>query len=58
MKKIKKTNPRLVALIDDLKAATRNDGSAIWRDVAKRLEKQAELRRCKRQQDKQAHLPR
>jgi len=39
MKKIKKTNPRLVALIDDLKAATRNDGSAIWRDVAKRLEK-------------------
>ncbi|AET64347.1 50S ribosomal protein L18e [Methanothrix harundinacea] len=39
MKKVKKTNPGLVTLIDDLKAATRNDGSAIWRDVAKRLEK-------------------
>ena len=39
MKKVKKTNPRLVVLIDDLKAATRKDGAAIWRDVAIRLEK-------------------
>jgi len=39
MKMVKKTNPRLVALIDDLKAATRENGTAIWRDVACRLEK-------------------
>jgi large subunit ribosomal protein L18e len=39
MKMIKKTNPRLVALIDHLKAATRESGTPIWRDVATRLEK-------------------
>jgi large subunit ribosomal protein L18e len=39
MKMVKKTNPRLIALIDDLKAATRGEGGAIWRDVAMRLEK-------------------
>lgn len=39
MKNIEKTNPRLVSLIDNLKAASRNNGVAIWRDIAKRLEK-------------------
>lgn len=39
MKKIKKTNPRVVRLIDDLKAASRDGGTRIWRDVARRLEK-------------------
>lgn len=39
MKKIKKTNPRLINLISDLKAASRESGVAIWRDLARRLEK-------------------
>ena len=39
MKGTEKTNPRLVRLIGDLKAASRNNGVAFWRDVAKRLEK-------------------
>lgn len=39
MKIIKKTNPRLVRLISDLKAASRESKAAIWRDVAERLEK-------------------
>ena len=34
-----KTNPQLVALIFDLKAKTRETESAIWRDIALRLEK-------------------
>jgi large subunit ribosomal protein L18e len=34
-----KTNPRLNRLIADLKAASRQSGAGIWRDVAKRLEK-------------------
>ncbi len=34
-----KTNPQLIATISDLKAMTRENGSAIWRDVALRLEK-------------------
>ena len=34
-----KTDPALVALISDLKAKERENGSAIWRDIAKRLEK-------------------
>jgi Ribosomal protein L18E len=34
-----KTNPHLVALIFDLKAKTRENGAAIWRDIALRLEK-------------------
>ena len=34
-----KTNPQLVALINDLKAKTREDPkAAIWRDIALRLE--------------------
>jgi large subunit ribosomal protein L18e len=39
MKDLKKTNPRLVSLIGDLKAASRENNVSIWRDVAKRLEK-------------------
>jgi large subunit ribosomal protein L18e len=39
MNMVKKTNPRLVTLIDDLKTATRENGAAIWRDVACRLDK-------------------
>ena len=39
MKKNFKTDPNLIALIDDLKAKERETGAAIWRDVAKRLEK-------------------
>ena len=34
-----KTDPALNALIDDLKAKERETGAAIWRDIAKRLEK-------------------
>lgn len=32
-------DPNLIALIDDLKAKERETGAAIWRDIAKRLEK-------------------
>ena len=39
MKKNFKTDPVLIALIDDLKATTRGNGAAIWRDIAKKLEK-------------------
>lgn len=39
MKNLKKTNPRVIRLIGDLKAASREANVAIWRDVAKRLEK-------------------
>ncbi|MEE2812312.1 MAG: 50S ribosomal protein L18e [Candidatus Thermoplasmatota archaeon] len=38
-KQNKKTNPGLVTLIGDLKAQTRSNGAALWRDVAQRLEK-------------------
>jgi len=34
-----KTNPRLVRLISDLKAASRDSGAPLWRDIARRLEK-------------------
>ncbi|WP_435194089.1 50S ribosomal protein L18e [Natronomonas sp. EA1] len=34
-----KTNPRLTSLIADLKQTARNDGGAVWGDVAERLEK-------------------
>ncbi|MBK7387073.1 MAG: 50S ribosomal protein L18e [Methanothrix sp.] len=37
--KFEKTNPRIVRLIGDLKAATRETGAPLWRDIAKRLEK-------------------
>lgn len=35
----RKTDLSLVALINDLKAAERDTGAAIWRDIAERLEK-------------------
>ena len=35
----KKTNPRIVRLINDLKAASRDNCVPLWRDVANRLEK-------------------
>ena len=38
-KQNKKTNPNLVDLIDQLKEKSRETGSALWRDVALRLEK-------------------
>jgi large subunit ribosomal protein L18e len=34
-----KTNPRIVRLISELKAASRETGAPLWRDMAKRLEK-------------------
>jgi large subunit ribosomal protein L18e len=34
-----KTDPTLIALIDQLKAKERENGAAVWRDIAKRLEK-------------------
>lgn len=39
MKNIDKANPRLVRLISDLKAASRDHNVGIWRDIAQRLEK-------------------
>ena len=34
-----KTDPALISLISDLKAKERENGAAVWRDIAKRLEK-------------------
>ncbi len=39
MKKSAKTNPNTIRLIDELKAASRENGAPLWRDIAKRLEK-------------------
>jgi large subunit ribosomal protein L18e len=39
MKSIKKTNPRILQLIDDLKAKSREQNVGIWRDIALRLDK-------------------
>jgi len=39
MKASFKTDPSLIALIFDLKATSRDNESAIWRDIALRLEK-------------------
>lgn len=39
MKASFKTDPSLIALIFDLKATSRDNESAIWRDIAVRLEK-------------------
>ena len=39
MKQIRKTDPNLVALISDLKRESREKDTAIWRDIALRLEK-------------------
>jgi large subunit ribosomal protein L18e len=38
-KKIKKTNPILVSLIQDLKKQSNEHDAPIWKDIAKRLEK-------------------
>ena len=38
-KNMRKTNQALIALIGDLKDQSRSTGSALWRDVALRLEK-------------------
>lgn len=38
-KKIRKTNPQLIQLIEDLKIASHNNDARIWRDIAKRLER-------------------
>ncbi|MDY6931557.1 MAG: 50S ribosomal protein L18e [Halobacteriota archaeon] len=35
----RKSNPRLIGLVDNLKAKSREEEAPIWRDVAKRLEK-------------------
>ena len=39
MKNTLKTDPNLVALINDLKRETRDGNAAIWRDIALRLER-------------------
>ncbi len=39
MKPTRKTDPNLVALINDLKRESREKETAIWRDIAQRLEK-------------------
>jgi large subunit ribosomal protein L18e len=36
---LKKTDPNLVTLVDDLKRSSRENGADIWRDIALRLEK-------------------
>lgn len=41
MKAIKKTNPRLLKLIFDLKAQSREHNVPLWRDIAERFEKPA-----------------
>ncbi|MDH7516897.1 MAG: 50S ribosomal protein L18e [Candidatus Thermoplasmatota archaeon] len=38
-RKTKKTNPRLLALIQDLKKNSSENDAAIWKDIALRLEK-------------------
>jgi large subunit ribosomal protein L18e len=39
MKGVSKTDPNLVLLIDELKRESREGGAAIWRDIARRLER-------------------
>lgn len=39
MKQLNKTDPNLVSLISDLKRESRERETAIWRDIAQRLEK-------------------
>jgi large subunit ribosomal protein L18e len=39
MTRSEKTNPRIVRLISALKAASRESGSPLWRDIAQRLQK-------------------
>jgi large subunit ribosomal protein L18e len=39
MRKLKKTDPGIVTLINDLKNWSRKNDAPVWRDIAKRLEK-------------------
>lgn len=39
VKKLTKTNPNLIELIDKLYEKSRSEDAAIWRDVARRLER-------------------
>ena len=39
VKKVIKTNPNLIELINKLYEQSRNEDAAIWRDVAQRLER-------------------
>lgn len=39
VKQIKKTNPILISLIQDLKKSAYENDAPIWKDIAKRLEK-------------------
>ncbi|OEU77585.1 MAG: 50S ribosomal protein L18e [Desulfuromonadales bacterium C00003107] len=39
MQRNKKTNPRIVGLVEELKRIAREKEAPIWRDIAKRLEK-------------------
>ena len=38
-KKLKKTNPALIALIHELKKQSKDHDAQIWKDIARRLEK-------------------
>ena len=38
-KKIKKTNPRIIKLIEKLKIKAKENEAPIWKDIAERLEK-------------------
>ena len=40
---LKKTNPELIALVESLRTAGRDQGAPIWRDIAHRLERPARL---------------
>jgi large subunit ribosomal protein L18e len=39
MVKLKKTNPKIIDLLDNLKERSYQEKAAIWKDVAKRLER-------------------
>ena len=41
VKKVVKTNPNLIELINKLYEQSRNEDAAIWKDVAQRLERSA-----------------
>ena len=43
MKRIKKTDPTVISLIDDLKRLSRENDAPIWRDIAKRLERPSRI---------------
>ncbi len=39
MKRVRKTNPRILKLISDLKAKARKQNVSLWREIAEKLEK-------------------